>query len=872
MNDRTGSSYRLHTPSSQRRLWPLLILLTVVCYATSAWSILLTREAGNVAVIWPLNAFLLAAALMLPHRRWHAVLGCGFIASIAANRLSGSPLVVDVGQSVVNVVEVWVAATLIRRRSSTSRLFVEGRQIALFSLVAGVIVPAIGATLGASMTAGLSDAAFGSVLVTWFAADALGYLTITPIVVLGAMLARNDRAILLFGRRTREATALLAAVLAVSLVVFSQHRLPLLFLPIPFVLLATFRLGPFGAAASTLIVAAVGACFSLLDMGPVTLIDGPHTARIQFFQFYVAAVFVTALPLGSLLAEREKMAAELRASEIRYRSAVEYVGEAIFQTDAKGRWTFLNPAWEHITGHSVASSLGRSFLSSIQPDDRQRALDNLAPLHARQIDACRQKLRYLAADGSTRWTEVQSRLILDENGEIVGTAGSLRDITQHHLAEAALADSERRFRTLSEAAPAGIFRTDAEGCVTYVNETWCRLSGLTAEQAMGHGWLDALPPEDRAYMGRAWENARAGRTRPTNEQRFVHADGRVVWSTTVFAPERDESDAIVGYIGVVFDITAAKQAEAALVESEARYRLLAENATDVVIQFDLENVCRYVSPSVREIAGFEPDHFIGVKLFSAVHPDDQPTLQKAHAEIVSGISERAVFEYRTKHADGRWLWLEANLRALHDPTTGIVTGVVGSIRDIGKRKALEAQLIAARDRAEAVADDLYILAITDELTGLANRRHFLTRLDAELDRAARQRQPLALALFDVDHFKRINDKHGHGIGDEVLRAIGAVCHKTMRTVDLVGRLGGEEFGIILPASDLDAASAACERLRNAIAAQRIALPDGSSISITVSVGIALLHDDETASRFLKRADDALYQAKEAGRDRLRVAA
>lgn len=850
----------------------MLVLLTVLCYAVSVISILFTREAGNVAAIWPSSALTLAAALLLPHRQWHALLGCGFIAGFAANRLSGSPLVVDAGLSLANVVEVWIAATLIRQRCSTARLFVEGRQIALFSLAAGVIAPATGALLGASVIAGLTDAAFSSVVVTWFAAEALGYLTITPIIVLGAMLAHNGRAILLFGRRTREATAWLAAVLAASLIVFSQNKLPLLFLPVPFALLATFRLGPFGAAASTLIIAAIGTCFSLLDMGPVALIDGSHTARVQFFQFYVATVFVTALPLGSFLAEREKLAAELRASEARYRSAVESVGEAIFQTDARGRWTFLNPAWEQITGYSVASSLGRSFLSTTHPDDRQRALDNLVPLYSRQVEECRQELRYVAADGSTRWTEVLSRLILDENDTIVGTSGSLRDITQRHLAKAALAESERRFRTLSETAPAGIFRTDRDGSVTYVNDTWCRLSGLSAEQAMGKGWLDALPPEDRAHVSEAWDNARAGRKRPTNEQRFVHADGREVWVTNVFAPECDESDEIVGYIGVVFDITAAKQAEAALVESEARYRLLAENATDVVLRLDLDNICRYVSPSVREIAGFLPDQLIGIDLFAAVHPEDLPALRNAHAEIVSGIRERAVFEYRSPHADGRWLWLEANLGALHDPTSGKVIGVVGSIRDIAKRKALETQLIAARDRAEAVADDLYILAITDELTGLANRRHFLTRLDAELDRAARQRQPLALALFDVDHFKRINDAHGHGIGDEVLRAIGAVCHKTMRAIDLVGRLGGEEFGIILPASDLTAASVACERLRNAIAAQRIPLPSGDSISITVSVGIALLHDAEGASRFLKRADDALYQAKDAGRDRLRIAA
>ena len=173
---------------------------------------------------------------------------------------------------------------------------------------------------------------------------------------------------------------------------------------------------------------------------------------------------------------------------------------------------------------------------------------------------------------------------------------------------------------------------------------------------------------------------------------------------------------------------------------------------------------------------------------------------------------------------------------------------------------------------EATNAELTRLAITDPLTGAANRRRFMEAAAAEIDRTARSGRPLALLMLDIDHFKRVNDTWGHAAGDDALCAVVAVCTATVRRVDLVARLGGEEFAVLMPETGLSEATAIAERLRAAIAAIEIPVADGR-LRFTASLGIATLADpDEPLSRFLSRADDALYRAKDLGRNRCETAA
>jgi diguanylate cyclase (GGDEF)-like protein len=165
--------------------------------------------------------------------------------------------------------------------------------------------------------------------------------------------------------------------------------------------------------------------------------------------------------------------------------------------------------------------------------------------------------------------------------------------------------------------------------------------------------------------------------------------------------------------------------------------------------------------------------------------------------------------------------------------------------------------------------ELVRLATLDELTGLHNRRFFLRRLGEEAERAARYGSPLSLLLLDIDHFKRVNDTHGHVAGDEVLAALAAVIRATFRRTDVAARYGGEEFCVLLPQTDRTGAEPVAERLRQAFAAKTIDVREGGQLNVTCSVGVAEFGPDGSdAHTLLKSADARLYRAKAAGRNRV----
>ena len=189
--------------------------------------------------------------------------------------------------------------------------------------------------------------------------------------------------------------------------------------------------------------------------------------------------------------------------------------------------------------------------------------------------------------------------------------------------------------------------------------------------------------------------------------------------------------------------------------------------------------------------------------------------------------------------------------------------------------AIALLLLSRRHFRDAVAlqeahRQLSQLVDTDALTGAASRRHFIKQLENELRRAVRYRSDLCLLMLDIDHFKHVNDTHGHPVGDEVLREFVVLCKSVLRSHDLIGRLGGEEFAVMLPHTDLDGARCVAEKLRLAIAGAAIHTAKGE-ISITVSIGVAISQlNEEDGTRLTMRADNALYAAKQSGRNRVCV--
>jgi diguanylate cyclase (GGDEF)-like protein len=198
--------------------------------------------------------------------------------------------------------------------------------------------------------------------------------------------------------------------------------------------------------------------------------------------------------------------------------------------------------------------------------------------------------------------------------------------------------------------------------------------------------------------------------------------------------------------------------------------------------------------------------------------------------------------------------LDFQISPVHD-YSGQIIGLLPSAVDITERKQLEVELKRQ--------------AHLDYLTGLPNRRSFMDQGEVELSRTQRFDNTLAILMLDIDHFKQINDAYGHQAGDLVLKTLAMIFQKVLRSVDIIGRMGGEEFAVILPETEIEKATEVAERLRKIISAEEVALPADLKIQFTVSIGIAALTDKNTnIDMLLNEADKALYRAKETGRNKV----
>ncbi|MDD5365663.1 MAG: PhnD/SsuA/transferrin family substrate-binding protein [Gallionellaceae bacterium] len=290
--------------------------------------------------------------------------------------------------------------------------------------------------------------------------------------------------------------------------------------------------------------------------------------------------------------------------------------------------------------------------------------------------------------------------------------------------------------------------------------------------------------------------------------------------------------------------------------SEERRQLLAALG-EGIYGVDPEGRCTFVNPTALAMLGYDPEELLGLDQHALIHhhrPDGRayphgqcPIYQTLHDGQVRRLDE---WFFRK---DGTGFPVEMTVAPMNH--ADMRTGAVVVFHDIRERKRLEAELQA--------------LATTDPLTGLPNRRHFLARLEQEKDRLQRHNEPPAtLLMLDLDHFKLVNDSHGHAAGDAVLRRFADLLGKRLRKTDLVGRLGGEEFAILLFATHPAGAREFAEGLREQVAAEAIVFGD-TRLGVTVSIGMTqLLPDDASADAALARADAALYRAKENGRNRV----
>ncbi len=317
------------------------------------------------------------------------------------------------------------------------------------------------------------------------------------------------------------------------------------------------------------------------------------------------------------------------------------------------------------------------------------------------------------------------------------------------------------------------------------------------------------------------------------------ADGALIWRAVQHAMAR-------------------KRLEEELRLSEERLQGIIGLAQDAILTADESLNITLFNQAAEGLFGYAAEDIVGHPL-SLLIPERLRAVHDAQvADFAASPAPSRVMAERREvvgvTAAGREFPVEVSIAKLHH-TRGLLYTAV--IRDVSERKRVETELRR--------------MATTDSLTGLWNRRRFLELAEAEMARLRRYGHPVSVLMLDIDRFKTINDTHGHATGDQALRELAAVCLKELRDTDHIGRLGGEEFAVILPETGLAAAREVAERLRQRLAAVDIACP-GGTLRMTVSIGVAMCHDEEPAiERALGRADRALYEAKARGRNRVEVA-
>jgi diguanylate cyclase (GGDEF)-like protein/PAS domain S-box-containing protein len=284
---------------------------------------------------------------------------------------------------------------------------------------------------------------------------------------------------------------------------------------------------------------------------------------------------------------------------------------------------------------------------------------------------------------------------------------------------------------------------------------------------------------------------------------------------------------------------------------------LIEESIDAVLVIDEGGAVRYLNGAMQALCGFLPGEAIGQHvdgLLPASHAGY--FLDPANIAATLGL----VREFALRHRCGDIVPVE--IKALD-------LGVVDTVRYFGAFLTdLRPRQLAEANNAALVAQ-LERLAMSDTLTGLPNRRAFEAEAGRMEARARRSKQPVTVGIADIDHFKKVNDQHGHGVGDAVLTAVSAVIAQAGRSSDFVARIGGEEFGLLFPDATPETARAVAERMRLAVADFPVTTADGVRLSITISIGLAQF--DGTLSTSLSRADSALYAAKHLGRNRVEQA-
>ena len=514
--------------------------------------------------------------------------------------------------------------------------------------------------------------------------------------------------------------------------------------------------------------------------------------------------------------------------------------EAVVQTDALWEITYLNPAWHKLTGHPVAAALGRSLLEFVHPDD-VGTLRSGMPVF---------RLRF--ADADYCWVRLQLHPETDAAERVISRQGVLIEIAD--VTEQVLVEIRQRFLRLLETIDGVVWEAEIGVGNTFLSPQVERLFGYSVEEwrADPNFWRAHVHPDDLEEALRIDDAAYNATHSHAYEMsyRLIAKSGKVVWvrdlCRAVVEPGRPNR-----MIGLMIDVTQQKNTELELLRSENRYSLATRGSNDGIWYWDLRTDALHVSGRFHQIVGlgsFDLVHSGGWRFLEQfIDPEDRARVQAAYRRHLAGNSPNFSVDFRAFHGDGRLVWV--NWRGLAEFENGVAVRMAGSLSDLAERGSSY-----------------------DALTNLPGRPLFRDRL-AQLI-ALQQNEAVnddgrptrgettmfAVLLLDLNGFKAVNDTYGHHVGDQLLQQVARRLESCVRSVDLVARMSGDEFNVLLESIDPAEASQRAEQIAAALAAPYVVgehtVISGASIGLVSSASRLATVDD-----YLRAADAAMYRAK-----------
>ena len=688
------------------------VLTGLLYWAGAAIGIAATRSADGVAALWPSNGVLLAALLLRQRPAPLEVAVCA-LAALAANVAAGVPILATLLFTSANLCGALAGAWIARRLSPDGVGFGNLPALARFA-GAAIAAAAVSATIASVSAAGSGMASFWA---GWWASDALGTAIVAPLALI--LLGRRRPPI---GCTLPEAAALLTLTAIATAAVFVSP-ISMLFVPLALVIAVTYRVGPVGTSAATLLVATIGIAATLNGHGPVALLHVSLAARIHFLQLYLATALALALPLAALLAQRRRLSASLRASEARHRRIVERSQDVIFETDGEGRWTFLNPAWEQLTGWPIATSLGRYAMQAVHPSERGELQAIMARMQAGETFDHVAETRHLCAKGGDAWASIVIQPIHDADGRLIATHGILRDVTERREARAELEERERRYRLLADNSTDMIATIGLDGAYRYVSPASERLLGEAPEALVGRRLIDGVHPADRAAVVEAFTAILQGSPERIDAFRQRRQNGEYVWVEAAYRLIRHRNGRAREFLVTLRDVTRRKVAEAEVEEVNVQLReshrltsMAGELARIGHWSFDAASGRPTWSDEVMRIHGV-PDGYQPLlsEALDFFHPEDRPRIEALVAAALARGEDYA-FTARIIRPDGAIRHVTARAQVELGPDNA-VAGIFGVFQDITDQALAQADLAASEARFRLITDQATDIIVLHDVEG-----------------------------------------------------------------------------------------------------------------------------------------------------------